>query len=397
MLDLKLTMKLPMKQCLLSALLAIAIFSVDILVAAEQPLRVTVLGQSLIKVDLRSAAPLAVEQARAYLPADSVVLSNLEVAVAAPTVEVVKQSPRVTRVAPQVLDALGEMGIDMLALSNNHALDLGVPGLMATIDELKARNIAYAGAGIDLAAALKPGVIERPEGRYALIGIASGGVQLGPETWASPQQAGVNFLELRADGTLNPAQVQRIIETIRAAARDADLVLVYHHNHYWGAPSTVLGIPLREPRSQRYETPDWMRQFAREVIDAGASLYWVHGNPALHGIEIYRGKPVFYGLGNYVFHAVSHPDRFGPLAFQSAAVDVEFSATGHFRSIRIIPLSLTLESSDHGPRGTPYLADSEDAQTILLRLAQLSRRFGTEIVVEGSEGFIKPSPLQSEP
>jgi poly-gamma-glutamate synthesis protein (capsule biosynthesis protein) len=390
-------LKPTMKRCLWPTLLASLGLGVGTLAAAEQPLRVTLLGQSLIKVDLRTAAPLAVEQARAYLPADSVVLSNLEVAIAAPDVRVEKRNAAVARVGPEVLDALGEMGVDMLALSNNHALDLGVSGLMATLDELTARGIAHAGAGRDLESALKPGLIERPEGRYALIGIASGGVQLSPETWASPQRAGVNFLELRADGSLNPSQARQILETIRAAAQNADLVLVYHHNHYWGAPSAARGVPLREPRSRRYETPDWMRQFAREVIDAGASVYWAHGNPALHGIEIYRGKPVFYGLGNYIFHAVSHPDRFGPLAFQSAAIDVEFAATGRLSSIRIAPLALTLDASDHGPRGTPYLADSEDAQTILLRLAHLSRRYGTEIVVEGNEGFIKPSTLQSDP
>ncbi|MGA0019892.1 MAG: CapA family protein, partial [Steroidobacteraceae bacterium] len=186
-------------------------------VAADDSLRVTLLGQSLIKVDMRVVAPGSIEQSKNYLPKDSVIFTNLEVAVAPPNIAVVKRVPSVQHIGPEVLDSLSDMGIQLLALSNNHALDLGVPGLLATIDELDARGIAHAGAGEDLAAALAPGVLNRPEGRYALIGIASGGIQLSPQTWAAPQQAGVNFLEVSEDGSLNPAQHQRIIDAIRAA------------------------------------------------------------------------------------------------------------------------------------------------------------------------------------
>jgi len=212
---------------------------------------------------------------------------------------------------------------------------------------------------------------------------------LSPQTWAAPQQAGVNFLEVREDGSLNPAQHQRIIDAIRAAGKETDLLIVYHHNHYWGSAGTEPGPPLREARAQRFETPNWMRSFGREVIDAGAAIYVVHGNPALHGIEIYKGRPLFFGLGNYIFHASSHPDRFGPLAYQSAAVEVEFTPSKTLSEIRITPLLLTLADSEYGPRGTPYLAPSGDAEAILQRVEQLSRAYGTNILIEGREGVIR--------
>jgi poly-gamma-glutamate capsule biosynthesis protein CapA/YwtB (metallophosphatase superfamily) len=366
-------------------------------VAADDSLRVTLLGQSLIKVDMRVVAPGSIEQSKNYLPKDSVIFTNLEVAVAPPNIAVVKRVPSVQHIGPEVLDSLSDMGIQLLALSNNHALDLGVPGLLATIDELDVRGIAHAGAGEDLAAALAPGVLNRPEGRYALIGIASGGIQLSPQTWAEPQQAGVNFLEVSEDGSLNPVQHQRIIDAIRAAAQENDLLIVYHHNHYWGGAGAEPGPPLREARAQRFETPNWMRSFGREVIDAGAAIYVVHGNPALHGIELYKGRPLFYGLGNYIFHAASHPDRFGPLAYQSAAVEVEFAPSKILSEIRITPLLLTLADSEYGPRGTPYLAPSGDAEAILQRVAQLSHAYGTSILLEGREGVIRPSAEASSP
>jgi poly-gamma-glutamate capsule biosynthesis protein CapA/YwtB (metallophosphatase superfamily) len=55
-----------------------------------------------------------------------------------------------------------------------------------------------------------------------------------PDTWAGTDHAGVNFLELNKDGTLNPEQSGRILNAVREAARRAPHVIVYPHNHYWG-------------------------------------------------------------------------------------------------------------------------------------------------------------------
>ncbi len=367
---------------------SLAVFLVS-QVSADEVMRVTVVGQALVKTDLRTFAPLAVAQAREYLPEQGAVFTNLEVAVAPPDAAVVKRSAAVTHVEPDVLDNLREMGFNMLALSNNHALDLGVAGLFTTIEEVSARGFAYAGTGADAAAAAAAGFLDRPEGRYALIGIASGAVQLVPETWAGPGKPGVNFLQLQEDGTLNAEQHARILDAIRAAAEQADLVIVYHHNHYWGAADGIAGPPGRDLRADRFDTPEWMEKFARDAIDAGAGMYVAHGNPALHGIEIYNGKPILYGLGNYIFQAVAPPDRYGPLAYHSAVMHLEFDADRQVSGIQIRPLVLAINQTEETPRGTPYLAQRGEAEAILQRLVYLSQRYGTTIDIDGETGSVR--------
>jgi poly-gamma-glutamate synthesis protein (capsule biosynthesis protein) len=90
-----------------------------------------------------------------------------------------------------------------------------------------------------------------------------------------------------ANGILDAADVARITAAIAEAAAHADIVLAYHYNHFF------------EEGGRR--TPQWQRQFARQCVDAGASLYISHGAPRLHGIELYRGRPLFYDLGNLGF------------------------------------------------------------------------------------------------
>ena len=94
-------------------------------------LRITVVGQASIHSDLRKSAPAAVEQAHKYLANADVRFTNLEVAVA-PRDAAVQPRRNAERVDPEVLDCLREMGFNLLSLSNNHALDLGQPGLRTT-------------------------------------------------------------------------------------------------------------------------------------------------------------------------------------------------------------------------------------------------------------------------
>lgn len=71
----------------------------------------------------------------------------------------------------------------------------------------------------------------------------------------------------------------------------ADYVFVYHHDHYW-APDWQ-------------DTPEWKKQWRRACIDAGATAFISHGVPVIHGIEIYRDRPIFHGLGNFIFHTTA--------------------------------------------------------------------------------------------
>jgi poly-gamma-glutamate capsule biosynthesis protein CapA/YwtB (metallophosphatase superfamily) len=352
-------------------------------------LRITVVGQSSIHSDLRKTAPAAVEQARKYLGNADVRFTNLEVAVA-PGDAAVEPHRNAERVDPQVLDCLREMGFNLLSLSNNHALDLGMEGLRTTRAEVARRGFGFAGTGANLAEALAAGFVDTPAGRVGLIGMASGAEgQLPPETWAAPDHAGVNFLEQRKDGTLNPEQASRILEAVRKAARESAGVIVYQHNHYWGDGQGSGLPPGRTKTISRFETHQWQVEWAHQLIDAGAILYVAHGDPSLHGVEIYKGRPIFYSLGNFIFQSPLSSiglDTYGPLAYMSAIAQVEFRG-GRVSALHFVPIVLSMNAGDT-PRGVPYVAEGREARTILLGLADASKQFGTEIRIDGDSASV---------
>lgn len=354
--------------------------------SSGSPLRIALVGQSLIHEDLRRAHPLAVEQAKGYLQGAHVRFTNLETAVAPTGLAVERRAPSVHRTGPEVLDALKDMGFNMLSLSNNHALDLGVGGLLATVDEVTKRGFTYAGTGRDADEAAAAGYLETPVGGVALIAMASGAEQLAnPKTWAAPGQPGVNYLDLRKDGTLNPEQRARILDSVRKASK-SKFVIVYHHSHFWVETRGISAPPGRDPRVNRFDTPAWQVRWARELIDAGASLYVAHGEPSLHGVEVYKERPILYGLGNYIFNSVNLPDRYGPLAYYSAVAWCEF-VDGKLAALRFRPLVLSLNSTP-GPRGIPYLAQGGEATTVLERLVRVSSTHGTNMTIEGETATV---------
>jgi len=313
-------------------------------------------------------------------------LTNLEAAVADRDVSVTPW-PGASRTDPEVLDCLKEMGLNLLSLSNNHALDLGEAGLRATIEEVDRRGFAHAGTGSNLAAATAPGFLDTLAGRIALIGMASGAGQLTPDTWATAGRSGVNFLELRADGTLNPGHTGPILQAVRDAARQASGVIVYQPNHYWGEARGSGMPPGRVKSVDRFDTPQWQVEWAHQLIDAGATIYVGHGDTALHAVEIHKGRPILYGLGNFIFESSNPLDTYGPLTFMSAVAHVEFIGGG-LTALSFQPIVLSLNDAGSAPRGTPYLAEGGEAQAILTRLADLSRRYGTEIRIEGETGSV---------
>ncbi|MEX2081892.1 MAG: CapA family protein, partial [Dehalococcoidia bacterium] len=278
---------------------------------------VALVGQALIKSDVCATAPAAFEQARGYLKGVDVAFTNLEVAITPPGEKLTPRGPAAVPAPPVVIDCLKSMGFNVLSLANNHAFDLQREGIAATIGEVRKRGLVHAGTGADADAAAAAGFLDTPKGKVALVAMATG-AQLVPETWAAPGRPGVNYLERFPDGRPNPEHKKRILDSVRAAARESKLVIAYHHNHYWGDPVGSGLPPDREKRIGRFETLPWAVDWARELIDAGASIYVAHGDPSLHGIEVYKGKLILHGLGNYIFESVGRNDRYGPLAYMSA-------------------------------------------------------------------------------
>jgi poly-gamma-glutamate capsule biosynthesis protein CapA/YwtB (metallophosphatase superfamily) len=172
---------------------------------------------------------------------------------------------------PRLIDGLMNAGIDYVSLANNHIRDAGGQGILDTIKNLDDRGIAHSGAGKNVAAAHRPAIMKVGKTRVAILGydtIAPGYAA----TATSPGSARLTGSAVRTD--------------VRAARRaGADVVIVFPH---WGSeydPTPFAG----------------QARLARACIDAGADI--VIGNHAhwAGAMEVYKGKPIWYALGNFVF------------------------------------------------------------------------------------------------
>jgi poly-gamma-glutamate synthesis protein (capsule biosynthesis protein) len=205
------------------------------------------------------------------LRADDLTVGNLECVVATCGTPAEKQYT--FRAQPSLLPGLRRNGIDAVSLANNHTLDYGREALLQTIQHVDAAGLHSAGAGRNLAAAARPAVIDVPGARVALL--AASRVYPSPD-WA----AGA-----KTPGMLSGYAPARLLEAIRQARGEADLVFVYLH---WGVERAVMAHATQ-------------KQLARLCIDAGADVVVGTHPHVLQGFEYYRGKLIAYSLGNFVF------------------------------------------------------------------------------------------------
>jgi poly-gamma-glutamate capsule biosynthesis protein CapA/YwtB (metallophosphatase superfamily) len=207
---------------------------------------------------------------------------------------------------PNHVSAIARAGFDAMSLAGNHMADRGPEGIADTIDALRHAHVEYTGAGVDSNAARTPAFMDRGGKRIALLSYNC----VGPEgSWATDTRAGCAYVRVEtADGSpiapaanLQYANTQSLVEMatdIEAARRSARIVIVALHK----------GIVHTPAKLASYERP-----VAHAAIDAGADIVVAHHAHIARGIELYRGKPIFHGLGNgcVVTRALS-PDQDHP-------------------------------------------------------------------------------------
>lgn len=292
--------------------------------AKPRSMRVALLGQSLIQQDLCTPGWEGMADIIARLRQADLVFTDLETAIDAPGAGPPTRTGEVFHAAkPTVLDCLKSLGVSLVTTANNHAWDMGPGGILAAIEQLGQRGIAHAGTGRDLAAAAAPAFHQMPGGTLALVAAAAGAIREGAA--AMPARPGVHELRRAPSGTLEREDVERTLSAIRSARAKGATVLMCLHNHYW------------EP--VQADTPAWQKAFARECVDAGAATFVAHGTPLMQGWEMYRGAPLFHGLGNFVFQTRKADDFYGPATWRSMIVDARF-ARGRFIDAQLIPIEL---------------------------------------------------------
>lgn len=349
------------------------------------PLRMAFTGQALIKHDLRPIHPDKSAAVANALRGYDVVFTDLETAIDAGRGVKTRESQFFHATKPDVLDCLKAWNFNLLALSNNHAWDLGPDGILATIQEVEARGFVHAGNGRNLAAAAAPSVLKTPRGRVALVSMASGRSN-GKEAAATAERPGIHEVQLdEKTGEIDAAHAMRVFASIRAARAAAEYVIVYQHDHFWEKDNRI--------------TPEWKKRFARACVDAGATVFVSHGAPLLHGIELYRGGVIFYDLGGLVFHTVTAPGYYLPEVWESAIAYAEFSQ-GRLTGLKLRAVALNEQGEGEPPsprfyqtRGAPALATGEQARAIYERLQRLSAGYGTKITLGAELAVVEvPAP-----
>ena len=356
-----------------------------------------------------------------------------------------------------VLDELKWAGFRLFGVANNHAFDFGTEGLLSNLRNLRQAGVIYAGAGENLARARAPGYLDTKKGRVALIACASTFSILSPAGVQRPDmkgRPGLNPLRFQTNYTVEPStlaslrtlaqangggeggtpaagsdlhflgatfragdkpgvstepdarDLKEIIVEIREARRQADWVMVSIHSHE-GAPGD------REAPAQ------FLMTFAHAAIDAGADLFVGHGPHVLRAVEIYKGKPIFYSVANFIFQNESLPfqpqesyDLFNlPLEattadyfdtrsandtrsfpadqkiWESVVAEAVFNSKRELQEIELYPITLGFHES-RTKRGRPRPATGELASSIIDRVAKLSKEMGTNVVLQDEKGVV---------
>lgn len=358
---------------------------------------------------------------------------------------------------PELGPDLKAMGFKIVGRANNHTFDWGVEGARETSRVLDQNEIVHAGVGENLAQAGSARFLETAHGRVALVSFASTFTPMsraGDPAGEAPGRAGLNSLRLartimvlpemlvslrrirdalpgykpKGDdanrvmlaGTTykasdwagysyeaDPRDVADILRNVRRGKQFADFCIVTNHGH--------------EPGNWSQEPPDYEQSFAHRLIDAGADAYVVHGPHQLRGIEIYKGRPIFYGLANFIYDDLRTPvgadmySAYGkdprtdtdaevtlaemfrgydtapgfsdPIFYESIITFSRFEQN-RLAELRLFPIELG-HSKRFANRGVPRLASAEQAKAILERLQKLSKPFGSQIAIENDVGVMR--------
>lgn len=359
---------------------------------------------------------------------------------------------------PEAARDLQAMGFDLFNRANNHTTDYGVEGMRLTNQLLDEAGIVHAGSGMTLGQASRPGYFDTAKGRVALIGLATTFTPMSragearddvmgrpglnalrvdrkysadPETFRSlrtaatrlgvrvPEDSSAAFrlfgMLIEPGGsnrlveTVNPRDEARILREVRNAANMADYVIVNSHSH--------------EPGNDSVVPPEWLRVFVKKCLDAGGTTFVVHGPHQVRGIEVYKGKPIFYSLGNFVFQnetidpmPADHYEQFdlpdtalssdlydarfkggtsgfpsSPVWYESIVAVPTFQGT-QVSEIKLHPIELG-QKAPRSQRGTPRMADEATGRTIIERMTRLSADLGTTIRFENGVGIWRaPAP-----
>jgi poly-gamma-glutamate synthesis protein (capsule biosynthesis protein) len=407
----------------------------------EGELVIVTTGDSIIMRRLRAIGRPGIDRMWGLVRGADAAFTNLETQITDYTLPAAQQSGGTYISSPAwVLGELEWAGFDMVSVANNHGGDYGQEGLRSTLAALMKSNLEYSGAGENLAFARAPAYVDTKKGRVALLSVTSSfpvasmaGAQrkdlrgrpgVNPlrhvRTNSVPQAtfdvlkrltgsegdkiiyAGAEFVvgdEISSSTKANPHDMRELIASIKDAKAQADLVVVSIHHHEFENPA------------ERLQPAAFGIEFAHAAIDAGADIVTGHGYHMLRGIEIHKGKPILYSLGDFIFEndlvnfqPADNYEKFGLTSdnlvsefysarsnndtgrysvdrryWQTVIAEAVFSQDGHkLKALRLHPVSLNWYGSKRSTRGQPAPASAKESDEIFDDIQKNSAPFGTK-------------------
>ncbi len=370
------------------------------------------------------------------------------------------------RAEPELAKELAWAGFDLGGCANNHTGDYSVESLFSTDRALTEAGIVHAGIGDNMQQAREARFFDSASGRVALVACSS---TFTPHSVAGRQRSdvkgrpGLSPLRFETKFTVDAAT----LEQLRALAEKFPLApggeaggrrggrgtteVVFQGNHFvLGEKFAMVRTPLKRDVDEicaavsdaktmsrhvivsvhcheadpidRTAPPDFLIAFAHAAVDAGASAVISHGPHVLHGIELYKGKPIFYSLGDFIMQndtVLRQPQenydsqglgleaRVGEFnnkrtafdtrswpanreMWESVVAQTKFNGDT-LTEIQLVPITLGF-GRPAGVRGRPVLASADDGAKIIGDLVKMSGSLGTKIENRNGVGFVVLPP-----
>lgn len=362
---------------------------------------------------------------------------------------------------PEIFEDLTKYGFNYYGTANNHCMDYSYHGMLSTIEELDKRGLAHSGTGRSLEEASAPAVLSVEGKKVAIIALCCEystihtGSRAGVTTNTMKGRPGVNYFrhenyravsvediaklkEIAKETKINAARdrsvaggfelpdpegvytfgnikfcydgskqasecnkkdLDRVVASIKKAKEENDYVFILIHCH--------------DSKAEGHEeVPDYYEVLARACIDAGVSAVIGGGTHQLRAIEMYKGCPIFYSLGDFIYQGMrvaqlpadfmeqygcdknataweglmarSKGGKIGLQAhkhnFMTVLPKMEFE-NGKLISLTMMPIVAGFDREGK-MNGLPYHAKGEEAKDIFNVLVRLSTDYGTKLILD---------------
>ena len=275
------------------------------------------------------------------------VFANLETPITTHTVPLGRK-PYLFKLHPKLADMIAQLKIDVVSIANNHIMDFGKEGLRDTIEWLNKHNIKYTGAGFNLNEARTPAIFTHNDIEIVFL--------------AYNERPTRYFDATETLSGAAPLNLKIIKEDIKKYKHKSSIVLVSLH---WGREHTL--YPTKRQTA-----------IAKQIIDAGADGIIGHHPHWPQGIQIYKGAPIVYSLGNFLngyYNVVEQDNIFVVLNYRKSKIT----------SLDIIPIA----GRNSKINFQQYQLTSEEGNRQLKLIQRISNRFGTKIQIDKDIGRIK--------